>query len=86
MANAMRVVRVRLIGLVSVSSVYRGCSVWYGHVPGQSVPGRMVMPIVCPKDGVGLCQGESGSGASLDACDCVGSVWGSGGPVVQPYV
>jgi hypothetical protein len=51
----------------------------FDHGPGQSVLGGVVMPFVrSPITSVGggrvvLCQGESGSGASLGAC--IGGLW-----------
>jgi hypothetical protein len=54
--------------------VSRNVRIRFDHVPGQSVPGCVVMPFSdCPSCGWGdrvvLWKCESGSGASLGACD-----------------
>src|ERR1700733_6538726 len=64
-----------------------GVRIRFDHAPGQSVPGvwlRRLYRLFRWSGRVVLCYCESGSGASLGACDA-GSVFGwSERPVVRP--
>ena len=74
--------------LTSTWSVSRNVRVRCEHAPGHCVPRVFLRRLIDRLDGgrVGLCQCESGSVASLDACDRNQSVWIGRDPVVRSIV
>jgi hypothetical protein len=84
-------VPVAILGLASlyrseVSGFGAAADTYLERVPGRGRSRRLRLPWCVAGVGIDLCQGESGSGASLDACDAGWAFGLDGCPVVRLHV